>query len=312
VNLEQLQRLVSAEPDNISAQVALIQARARITGACIYLKPLRDLKAWQQSPAPIQDLAIQEITGRLEGFAYLETRTWRCPNTRAILSLEKRAEGLITRRSIRRETVSRRLASYIHIKTGMILNLLPGHQQTAPFLIGRWAVTTDKHQSAQEQAAQTASCLPHTGVDCHDAKRQLEDWGLRLPTATEWDYACRTGTNTPFFWGDQFNQDYVWYADNSDGHQRSYMDHERSESWNAFGLVDMIGNIWEWVDTPVARGGFLDEAKLLGSCCFDSQPGAPPDFLADGSPTHQIGFRAACDIPAFDFAKKVKIDIRPA
>ena len=68
----------------------------------------------------------------------------------------------------------------------------------------------------------------------------------RLPAEAEWEYACRAGTSTRFYWGNdssysQIGQ-YAWYTGNSNGQS-----HEAGTTLpNAWGLFDMSGNGWEW------------------------------------------------------------------
>ena len=66
--------------------------------------------------------------------------------------------------------------------------------------------------------------------------------GTRLPTEAEWELACRGGNNSLYYWGDEIDENYCWYNDNSKD-----LTHEAGQkSPNDFGLYDMIGNAAEW------------------------------------------------------------------
>lgn len=66
--------------------------------------------------------------------------------------------------------------------------------------------------------------------------------GYRLPTEAEWEYACRAGTSTDFFWGEDSVDKYAWYLDNSDR-----LAHPVGQKLpNAFGLYDMSGNVYDF------------------------------------------------------------------
>jgi formylglycine-generating enzyme required for sulfatase activity len=64
----------------------------------------------------------------------------------------------------------------------------------------------------------------------------------RLPTELEWEYACRAGSTTPYYWGDRVRGDCVWYGGNSGKRTRRV----GGKLPNAFGLHDMSGNAEEW------------------------------------------------------------------
>ncbi|RJQ61260.1 MAG: DUF4062 domain-containing protein [Desulfobacteraceae bacterium] len=109
---------------------------------------------------------------------------------------------------------------------------------------------------------------PVVGISWEDAKRYAAWAGLRLPTEAEWEYACRANTRTRFYTGDK-DVDLMragWYSENSGGQPAAVGQKEP----NAFGLYDMHGNVWEWVEDDWHYRG----APSDGSAWIDKPRGA--------------------------------------
>lgn len=68
-----------------------------------------------------------------------------------------------------------------------------------------------------------------------------------LPTEAQWEYACRAGTTTTYYWGTEADTNYAWSNDNSYSPGRGCPTHPvGTRKPNGWGLYDMIGNVQEW------------------------------------------------------------------
>jgi sulfatase modifying factor 1 len=92
--------------------------------------------------------------------------------------------------------------------------------------------------------------------DCREFIKKLNGiksgFHLRLPTEAEWEYACRAGTQTPFWFGENITPDQVNYDGNhpyaggTKGKYREETVEVKSLPCNGWGLYQMHGNVWEW------------------------------------------------------------------
>ena len=83
-------------------------------------------------------------------------------------------------------------------------------------------------------------------------KHHAGKYSFALPTEAQWEYACRAGTTTPFYFGDNLSTDRANYNGNfpyKDGPMGVYRETTTSVGTfppNDFGIYDMHGNVWEW------------------------------------------------------------------
>jgi formylglycine-generating enzyme required for sulfatase activity len=87
--------------------------------------------------------------------------------------------------------------------------------------------------------------------------------GFRLPSEAEWEYACRAGSKTEYFWGKRVSSEYCWYSGNSNNATHPVA----TKKPNKFGLFDMSGNVWEWCDDHFVAdrtGGKTEQHWELG------------------------------------------------
>ncbi len=202
----------------------------------------------------------------------------------------------------------------------------PQHQvKVNSFAIGKYPVTQAQYEAVMgtnPSHFKNNSWLknnlqnPVENVSWNDAQAfcqklsQITGKTYRLPTEAEWEYACRAGTTTRYYFGDDASQlgDYAWYKGNSQNTTHPV----GQKKPNAWGLYDMIGNVWEWcednwhdnyIGAPKDGSAWLtndnDYPILRGGCWYNGPDGcrsAYRDFSLyrrDGL-SNSYGFRVVC------------------
>ena len=87
--------------------------------------------------------------------------------------------------------------------------------------------------------------------DCEKLITMLNTQGLgvfRFPTEAEWEYACRAGTRTRYFWGNSPEgiSEFAWYDERLAYEEDQYAHRVGQKRPNPWGLYDMVGNVFEW------------------------------------------------------------------
>jgi formylglycine-generating enzyme required for sulfatase activity len=204
-----------------------------------------------------------------------------------------------------------------------------------PFFMGRYPITQAQYEQVMQTNPATryeadrfvAPDKPVVGVSWHDAVEfcdrltQLTSRPYRLPSEAEWEYACRAGTQTPFYFGKTLTTELANYDGNYtyDGgpkgeYRKKTTAVDRFGIANAWGLSDMHGNVWEWCQdywhqsyegaptddsawlteddsaSRVVRGGsWIDDPRSCRSAYRNRDAPAYRDYF--------IGFRVCCSAP---------------
>jgi formylglycine-generating enzyme required for sulfatase activity len=196
-----------------------------------------------------------------------------------------------------------------------------GHKwsvEIKPFLLSRYPITQDIYLEITGESPATFkgdkrpvetvswkdavsfcnSLSSKTGLEpcyhlCNETDETLFDpWnnGYRLPTEAEWEYACKAGT-TVIRYGEI--DAIAWYRENSGGHTHDV----GTKMPNAWGLYDMLGNVWEWCSDiydattygsyRILRGGGWNDVER-GCMATNRRRSHPVSFRID-----DLGFRIA-------------------
>ena len=129
-----------------------------------------------------------------------------------------------------------------------------------PFYMGRYEVTQAQYQAimGKNPSRFKGEKRPVENVSWNNVVEfckqlsQKTERTYRLPSEAEWEYACRAGTSTPFYFGETITPDLVNYDGNfpygsaPKGKYREQTTNVGTFPPNAFGLYDMHGNVWEW------------------------------------------------------------------
>jgi len=150
----------------------------------------------------------------------------------------------------------------------------PQHPVTvSPFFMSKYAITQEQWQAVAKLPKIARNLAPnpsrfkgekhpvemvswYDAVEFCDRVSRYLGRQYRLPSEAEWEYACRAGTTTPFYFGEaiatnlaNYNGNYA-YASAPKGKYREQTTKTGRFPPNLFGLYEMHGNVWEWCADP--------------------------------------------------------------
>jgi formylglycine-generating enzyme required for sulfatase activity/tRNA A-37 threonylcarbamoyl transferase component Bud32 len=201
----------------------------------------------------------------------------------------------------------------------------PQHQVNVPnFFIGKYPLTQAQYQAiiGNNPAHFKGNNRPVERVSWNNAVAfcqklsQKTGKNYKLPSEAQWEYACRAGTTTPFYFGESITPDLVNYDGNGvyaaapKGQYRKQTTDVGTFPPNAFGLYDMHGNVWEWceddwqenyINAPVNGSALISRSdyKLLRGGSWNDFPGycrsaCRFNYSLDYHDYDLIGFRVVC------------------
>lgn len=244
--------------------------RARVEGLGVWQPLLDDMTLYKSAPDGAQDQAIKLATQILgPAFRFCGTTVFCCGEQRHRLASYQFLGDDPDHQPVR------------ELETDWIFRLIPGgvarlgssesedlqgseglgsvqHVRLSPCLVGATAMTVGMWRSldlfgsscdGDDASIRASPCEPLVNIDLPTIGRVLLALGgeLDLPREAEWEYACRGGSDSLYFWGEDASAASAYLnfdeaASISDFQVRGVA----RRSPNAFGLYDMVGGVFEW------------------------------------------------------------------
>ena len=146
------------------------------------------------------------------------------------------------------------------------------HKTLPEFLIDQTEITVTQYKQFNPDydemlytGGEECPQCPAMAIDWFNAQRYCQWAGKRLPTENEWEAAARGTSKNLFPWGDQLSEGIGNIHGDQDGFLNAAPPGTFPKGASPFGAMDMIGNVWEWVSTPVVLSKLAESQPALQS-----------------------------------------------
>jgi formylglycine-generating enzyme required for sulfatase activity len=160
-----------------------------------------------------------------------------------------------------------------------------------PFYMGVYAVTQEQYEQVigKNPSSFKGAQNPVESVSWEDvvafckAVSRKTDKLVRLPTEAQWEYACRAGAKTNYWFGNSGLANYEWYGTSGNNNKKTHPVGQKKP--NAWGMYDMTGNVMQWCQDWYGEDYYANSPKvdpqgpdeghghvLRGTCWGNSSP----------------------------------------
>lgn len=190
----------------------------------------------------------------------------------------------------------------------------PIHQVTIKndFYIGKYEVTfaeydkfcEDTNRKKPDDSGFGRGAKPVINVSWNDANEYVK-WlsqktgqKYKLPSEAQWEYATKAGSSTQYSFGDDENQlaQYAWSYENTHNKGKNHPDfgthNVGTKKPNPWGLYDVHGNVWEWVDDWIDK-----EYKVMRGASWNTVADSMYSAMIPTDSYKNVGFRLSRTLP---------------
>lgn len=144
------------------------------------------------------------------------------------------------------------------------------HKTLPEFLIDQTEITVAQYKQFKPDYDETLytngeECpqCPAMAINWFDAQQYCQWAGKRLPTENEWEAAARGDSKNAFPWGEEWLEGFGNIHGDQDGFVGAAPPGSFPKGASPFGALDMVGNMWEWVSTPVVLSSLAESPPGL-------------------------------------------------